>query len=194
MKILKIWDEGHFAILIREYSLLKIAPNFLKIENSNACSTFPAIFSIVRSCYMSLICVALLVLWRGYYRDEAPCIIDLKSRTLGGKIGWILNPYTAPEKSCAVMDQFCSLESSFLNVKKQSNSTLETWQFVKKLIFHQLFSKFYKIFALAGLELHKFDEIQDGIWVWLILRLYVKMFNSIEATFLIFPLYVEMFR
>ena len=46
-------------------------------------------------------------------------------------------------------DRFCPLESSFLHANKQSNSTLEVQKYVKKLIFHLISSKIYKIFPLA---------------------------------------------
>ena len=49
-----------------------MALNFLKIKNLNACSIVLAMFWIGNPCYISPTFVALLVVWRGYYRDETP--------------------------------------------------------------------------------------------------------------------------
>ena len=48
----------------------------MKIKNSNACSTALAMFCIGNPCHMSPTCVTLLVVWRGNYRDETPCMCN----------------------------------------------------------------------------------------------------------------------
>ena len=48
--------------------------NFLNVRNSNAYSTAPSMLWIGKPCFMSPTCVAVLMVWRGYYRDETPCI------------------------------------------------------------------------------------------------------------------------
>ena len=70
----------HFQFL--NWNFLKIALNFLKIKNLNACSTAPAMFWIGHLCWMSPTCVALLVVWRGYYKDKIPSI------WAGMSLGW----------------------------------------------------------------------------------------------------------
>ena len=57
---------------------MKITPNFLKMKIQMPIGQ-PLQFSDRQSCYMSATCVGLLVVWRGYYRDETPCILFLFS-------------------------------------------------------------------------------------------------------------------
>ena len=73
-------NSSFLPFLVLELEFFKNCSKFFENKKFKCCITALAMFWIGNPWYMSSTCVALLVVWRGYYRDETHCIFHFTKK------------------------------------------------------------------------------------------------------------------